>query len=116
MEMGSTFRSQPPKFRTDDPSYRIVRRVPSHLPHYYFYVRDPVIGPLAMCVGAYLSFQRTNYLIEIELRRQGVTSPRRQYVSLRGPEGAASARRLTERLHHRETVELLELASGAQVF
>ncbi len=77
MEMGSTFRSQMPKYPTDDPNYRIIRRCPSRYLHYYFYIRDPVIGPLAMCVGTYLPFQTTYYLnghnfIEIELRRQGV--------------------------------------------
>jgi hypothetical protein len=56
----------------------IIRRVPSRYRHYYFYIRDPVIGPLAMCVGTYLPFQTTYYLnghnfIEIELRRQGVS-------------------------------------------
>ena len=77
MEMGSTFRSQMPKFPTDDPNYRIIRRVPSRFLHYYFYIRDPVIGPLSMCVGTYLPFQTTYYLnghnfMEIELRRQRV--------------------------------------------
>jgi len=77
MEMGSTFTSKMPQFPTEDPNYRIIRRVPSHYLHYYFYIRDPVIGPLAMCVGTYLPFQTTYYLnghnfIEIELRRQGV--------------------------------------------
>jgi hypothetical protein len=77
MEMGSTFTSKMPKFPTDDPDYRILRRVPSRFLHYYFYIRDPVIGPLAMCVGTYLPFQTTYYLnghnfIKIELRRQGV--------------------------------------------
>jgi hypothetical protein len=77
MEMGSTFSSRMPRFPTDDPDYRIIRRVPSRYLHYYFYIRDPVIGPLAMCVGTYLPFQTTYYLnghnfIEIELRRQGV--------------------------------------------
>ena len=71
-------RSKMPKFPTEDPDYRIIRRVPSRYLHYYFYIRDPVIGPLAMCVGTYLPFQTTYYLnghnfIEIELRRQGVT-------------------------------------------
>jgi len=66
-----------PRYPTDDPDYRIIRRVPSRFLHYYFYIRDPVIGPLAMCVGTYLPFQTTYYLnghnfIEIELRRQGV--------------------------------------------
>jgi len=78
MEMGNTFRSQMPRFPTEDPDYRIIRRVPSRFLHYYFYIRDPVIGPLAMCVGTYLPFQTTYYLnghnfMEIELRRQGVT-------------------------------------------
>jgi hypothetical protein len=58
MEMGSTFTSKMPKFPTDDPNYRIIRRVPSRYLHYYFYIRDPVIGPLAMCVGTYLPFRR----------------------------------------------------------
>jgi hypothetical protein len=78
MEIASTFSSRRPKFPTDDPDYRILRRGPSRFLHYYFYIRDPVIGPLAMCVGTYLPFQTTYYLnghnfIEIELRRQGVT-------------------------------------------
>jgi len=77
MEMGSTFSSKMPRFPTEDPNYRIIRRVPSRYLHYYFYIRDPVIGPLAMCVGTYLPFQTTYYLnghhfIAIELRRQGV--------------------------------------------
>lgn len=77
MEMGSTFQSKMPMFPTDDPNYRIIRRVPSRFLHYYFYVRDPVIGPLSLCVATYLPFQTTYYLnghsfMEIELRRQGV--------------------------------------------
>ena len=77
MEMGKTFSAKMPQFPTDDPDYRIIRRVPSRYLHYYFYIRDPVIGPLAMCVGTYLPFQTTYYLnghnfMEIELRRHGV--------------------------------------------
>ena len=77
MEMGSTFSSKNPQFPTDDPNFRIIRRGPSRFLHYYFYIRDPVIGPLAMCIGTYLPFQTTYYLnghhyMEIELLRQGV--------------------------------------------
>ena len=77
MEMGSTFTSKMPRFPTDDPNYRIIRRVPSRYLHDYFYIRDPAIGPLLMCIGTYLPFQTTYYLnghnfIEIELRRRGV--------------------------------------------
>ncbi len=77
MEIGSTFHSRMPTYATDDPDYRIIKRVPSRYLHYYFYIRDPVLGPLSMCVGTYLPFQTTYYLnghhfMEIELRRQGV--------------------------------------------
>ena len=77
MEMGSTFPSKMPQFPTEDPHYRIIRRVPSRYLHYYFYIRDPGIGPLALCVGTYLPFPTTYSLnghnfIAIELRRQGV--------------------------------------------
>jgi len=72
MEMGSTFCSLMPKYPTDDPNYRLIKRRPSRYLHYYFYIRDPV-----MCVGTYLPFLTTYYLnghnfIEIELRGQGV--------------------------------------------
>jgi hypothetical protein len=77
MEMGSTFKSRMPTYPTDDPNYRIIRRVPSRYLHYYFYIRDAVLGPLSMCVGTYLPFQTTYYLnghhfMEIELRNQKV--------------------------------------------
>ena len=77
IEMSRTFCSLPPKYPTDDPSYRrILSRRSRHL-HYYFYIRDPVLGPLAMCVSTYLPFQSTYYLnghhfIEIALSLQGV--------------------------------------------
>jgi len=62
MEMGSTFCSLLPRYPTDDPDYRIIKRRPSRFLHYYFYIRDPVLGPLSMCVGTYLPFQTTYYL------------------------------------------------------
>jgi hypothetical protein len=62
LEMGSTFKSRMPTYPTDDPNYRIIRRVPSRYLHYYSYIRDPVLGPLSMCVGTYLPFQTTYYL------------------------------------------------------
>jgi hypothetical protein len=76
MEIGSKFQSKMPKFPTDDPNYRIIWRGRSRYLHYHFYIRDPVIGPLAMCIGTYLPFQTTYYrnghnFMEIELRQQG---------------------------------------------
>jgi hypothetical protein len=77
MEQGPTFRSLLPKFPTEDPHYRILKRHRSPYTHYYFYIRDEVLGPLVVCVGSFLPFQTTYYLnghhvIEGELRREGV--------------------------------------------
>jgi hypothetical protein len=77
MEQGPTFRSLMPKFPTEDPNYRILKRHRSPYTHYYFYIRDEVLGPLVVCVGSFLPFQTTYYLnghhfMEGELRRQGV--------------------------------------------
>jgi hypothetical protein len=45
--------------------------------HFYFYIRDEVLGPMVMCVGTFLPFQTTYYIdghhfIERELQRQGI--------------------------------------------
>jgi hypothetical protein len=77
MEQGPTFGSRLPKFPTDDPNYRILKRHRTRYTHYYFYIRDEVLGPLVVCVGSFLPFQTTYYLnghhfLERELRRQGV--------------------------------------------
>ena len=98
--MGSTVSSKMAQFPTDDPDYRIIRRVPSRFLHYYFYIRDLVIGPLSMCIGVSSVSKTTYYLnghnfIEIELRRPGGSLPQgRQRVPFDfGPEGIAGSRR-----------------------
>ena len=77
MEVATTFRSTMPKYPTADPDYRILSRQRSRYAHYYFYIRDPVLGPIALCVGSFLPFAITYYLnghhfIERQLRRAGV--------------------------------------------
>jgi hypothetical protein len=77
MEIGTNFRSTMPKYPTADPNYRILSRQRSRYAHYYFYIRDPVLGPIALCVGSFLPFSITYYLnghhfIEQQLRRAGV--------------------------------------------
>jgi hypothetical protein len=77
MEIGTSFRSAMPKYPTADPDYRILSRQRSRYAHYYFYIRDPVLGPIALCVGSFLPFSITYYLnghhfIEQQLRRAGV--------------------------------------------
>src|SRR3982751_221140 len=77
MEVGPTFRSSAPKFQTADPDYRIIGRQRCRYTHYYFYIRDEVLGPMSMCVGSFLPFQITYYLnghhfIERELIRKKI--------------------------------------------
>src|SRR5260370_14922884 len=62
MEVGPSFRISTPKFATEDPNYRLVSRQRGRYTHYYFYVRDEILGPLALCVGSFLPFQITYYL------------------------------------------------------
>jgi hypothetical protein len=74
MEQGSTFRVTVPKYPTKDPNYRILANQRSRFTHYYFYIRDEVLGPMVMRVGSFFPFQTTYYLnghsfIERELTR-----------------------------------------------
>jgi hypothetical protein len=62
MEVGTNFRVAVPKYPTADPSYRIISRQRSRYTHYYFYIRDQVLGPIALCVGSFLPFSITYYL------------------------------------------------------
>lgn len=77
MEQGPCFDPALPKYPTDDPNYRIIRRQRRMYTHLYFYIRDEVLGPMVMCVGTYLPFLTTYYLnghhwIENQLKQQGV--------------------------------------------
>jgi hypothetical protein len=62
MEVGTSFRSAMPKYPVADPDYRILSRQRSRFTHYYFYIRDPVLGPIALCVGSFLPFSINYYL------------------------------------------------------
>jgi hypothetical protein len=77
MEVGTNFRVAMPKYPTADPDYRILSRQRSRYTHYYFYIRDQVLGPMALCVGSFLPFSIIYYLnghhfIEQQLRSTGV--------------------------------------------
>jgi hypothetical protein len=77
LEQGPKFQVMVPKFPTGDPNYRIIKRTRSRYTHYYFYIRDDVLGPMILCVGSFLPFQTTYYLnghhyIAGELQRAGI--------------------------------------------
>ena len=77
MEQGRTFRIGVPKYPTADPNYRILAHQRSRFTHYYFYVRDEVLGPIILRVASFFPFHATYWLnghsfMEQELKRNHV--------------------------------------------
>jgi len=77
MEQGRTFRISVPKFATQDPNHRILAHQRSRFTHYYFYIRDEVLGPIIVRVASFFPFHATYWLnghsfIERELERAGI--------------------------------------------
>jgi hypothetical protein len=79
MEVGSNFRVAMPKYPSADPNYRIVARQRSRYTHYYFYIRDQVLGPIALCVGSFLPFSITYYLNGHHFIEQRLRNARLQF-------------------------------------
>ena len=77
MELGRTFRISKPKYSTPDPNYRILAQQRSRFTHYYFYIRDEVLGPIVIRVASFFPFHATYWInghsfIEQELKRAEV--------------------------------------------
>ena len=77
MEQGRTFRITVPKFPTQDPNHRILAVQRSRFTHYYFYIRDEVLGPILVRVASFFPFHATYWLnghsfIERELVRAAI--------------------------------------------
>ena len=77
MEQGRTFRITVPKYPTQDPNHRILAHQRSRFTHYYFYIRDEVLGPIVIRVASFFPFHATYWLnghsfIERELARAGI--------------------------------------------
>jgi hypothetical protein len=77
MEQGSTFRCSIPKFPTQDANHRILAHQRSRFTHYYFYVREEVLGPMVIRVASFFPFQTTYYLnghsfMEQELNQRNI--------------------------------------------
>jgi len=48
MEQGPTFPISVPNYPTQDPSHRILAHQRSRFTHFYFYIRDEVLGPVVL--------------------------------------------------------------------
>ena len=109
MEQGRTFRSTVPKFPTGDPDYRILAHQRSRFTHYYFYIRDEVLGPILIRVASFFPFQTTYWInghsfIEQELNRRQVGFRKRDNAFLAVDDVAAlqqAADRLNPKLIRR---------------
>jgi hypothetical protein len=77
MEQGRTFRISVPKFPTQDLNHRILAHQRSRFTHYYFYIRDAVLGPIIVRVASFFPFHATYWLnghsfIEQELKKKQI--------------------------------------------
>src|SRR3984893_7218313 len=77
MEQGRTFRISVPKYPTQDPNYRILAHQTSRFTHYYFYIRDQILGPIIIRVASFFPFHATYWLnghsfMEQELNRKQI--------------------------------------------
>jgi hypothetical protein len=79
LEQGRTFVSYTPRYlpSTQDPNWRLLRACRKRFLHYYFYVFDPVLGPMSLRVATFLPFTIACYLnghsfLAQELTRDGV--------------------------------------------
>jgi hypothetical protein len=119
MEQGSTFRSSAPKYPTADPHYRILAPQRSRFTHYYFYLRDPVLGPMVMRVASFFPFHTTYCLnghsfIENELNRRGIAFRKNDnaFLAVADPQALqAAADRFTPQVI-RERLEYWTLVLG----
>jgi hypothetical protein len=77
MEQGRTFRISVPKYPAQDPNHRILAHQTSRFTHYYFYLRDRVLGPIVIRVASFFPFHAPYYLnghsfMEQELERANI--------------------------------------------
>jgi hypothetical protein len=110
MEYGPSFRSHQPKFPTSDPNYRIVSKKRIRFTHYYFYIRDELLGAMVMRVASFLPFHTTYWLnghdfIEVELNRArvGLRKNDNAFLATANPKAlqAAADRLNSERIRQR---------------
>jgi hypothetical protein len=79
MEQGRTFVSYVPRWKvpSGDANYRFIKACRKQFLHYYWYVLDPVMGPMSVRVASYFPFNVTCYLnghsfVAQELTHDGV--------------------------------------------
>jgi hypothetical protein len=76
LEQGRTFVSYTPRYlpSTQDSNWRLLRACRKRFLHYYFYVFDPVLGPMSLRVATFLPFTIACYLNGHSFLGPGVTA------------------------------------------
>ena len=107
-ESGRTFVSYTPRYPPSggDPGYRLLHPARKRFLHYYFYLLDPVLGPMSLRVGTFLPFTLAVFLnghsfLAQELTRLGIGFRKDDNAFLAVDDLAAleaAAQRLTPRL------------------
>ena len=77
MEQEYSFRSIKPKSSSADPYYQLIKKTRMRFTHYYFYIIDPVLGPMVMRIATFLPFTATYFInahcyIESKLKEKGI--------------------------------------------
>jgi hypothetical protein len=108
VEQGRTFVSYTPRYApaSGDANYRLIHAARKRFLHYYFYILDPVLGPMSLRVGTFLPFTRACFLnghafLAQELTRHGIDFRKDDNAFLAVDDLAAleaAAERLTPRL------------------
>jgi len=108
VEQGRTFVSYTPRYAppSGDATYRLIHTARKRFLHYYFYVLDPVLGPMSLRVGTFLPFTLACFLnghsfLAHELARHGIGFRKDDNAFLAVDDLAAleaAAARLTPRL------------------
>ncbi len=113
MEQGPSFRIVTPRYATQDPNHRFLRKNRSRYTHFYFYILDEVLGPFVMRVGTFLPFPTTYYLnghsyIEQQMIERGIAFRKKDnaFLSTADPKALQSA---ADRLRPRLIQDRLDL-------
>jgi hypothetical protein len=111
VEQGRSFVSYAPRHAPSggDPNYRLIHACRKRFLHYYFYLVDPVLGPMSLRVGSFLPFTLAIFLnghsfLARELARAGVAFRKddNAFTAVADTAAlAAAAGRLTPRLVER---------------
>lgn len=79
MEQGRTFVSYTPRYAppSGDPHYRLIKACRKQFLHYYWYVLDPIMGPMSVRVASYFPFNVTCFFnghsfVAQDLTRAGI--------------------------------------------